>query len=32
MVQQMQQEGVPVSKENVKAFEAVMRSMPEGGQ
>lgn len=30
MVQQMQQEGVPVSKENVKAFEAVMRSMPEG--
>lgn len=30
MVQQMQQEGVPVSKENVKAFEAVMRSVPEG--
>lgn len=30
MVQHMQQEGVPVSKENVKAFEAVMRSMPEG--
>lgn len=30
MVQQMQQEGVPVSKDNVKAFEAVMRSMPEG--
>ncbi|WP_307449844.1 hypothetical protein [Paenibacillus sp. V4I3] len=29
MVQQMQQEGVPVSKENVKDFEAVMRSMPE---
>ncbi|KRF31959.1 hypothetical protein [Paenibacillus sp. Soil787] len=30
MVQQMQQEGVPLSKDNVKAFEAVMRSMPEG--
>lgn len=30
MVQQMQQEGVPVSKENVKAFEAVKRSVPEG--
>ncbi|SDM97141.1 hypothetical protein SAMN04487897_101666 [Paenibacillus sp. yr247] len=30
MVQQMQQEGVPVSKENVKLFEALMRNMPEG--
>lgn len=30
MVQQMQQEGVPVSKENVKAFEAVMSNLPEG--
>ncbi|NQX57411.1 hypothetical protein [Paenibacillus qinlingensis] len=30
MVQQIQQEGVPVSKENVKAFENVMREMPQG--
>ncbi|TXK77467.1 hypothetical protein [Paenibacillus sp. N3.4] len=30
MVQQMQQEGVPVSKENVKAFDQLMRSVPEG--
>lgn len=30
MVQQLQQEGVPVSKENVKAFETVMREMPQG--
>lgn len=30
MVQQIQQEGVPVSKENVKAFESVMREMPLG--
>ena len=30
MVQQMQQEGVPVTKENVKAFESVMRDMPQG--
>ncbi|MDR6883839.1 hypothetical protein [Bacillus sp. 3255] len=30
MVQTMQQEGVPVSKENVKAFEALMSSVPEG--
>ncbi|OCT13834.1 hypothetical protein A8709_19875 [Paenibacillus pectinilyticus] len=30
MVQQMQQAGVPVSKENVKAFEAVMSEMPQG--
>ena len=30
MVQQLQQEGVPVSKENVKAFESVMREMPQG--
>ena len=32
MVQQIQQEGVPVSKENVKAFESVMREMPAGCQ
>ncbi|CAN7466089.1 hypothetical protein LJR153_003171 [Paenibacillus sp. LjRoot153] len=31
MVQQIQQEGIPVSKENVKAFESVMREMPQGG-
>ncbi|KRE56599.1 hypothetical protein [Paenibacillus sp. Soil750] len=30
MVQQIQQEGIPVSKENVKAFENVMREMPQG--
>jgi hypothetical protein len=30
MVQQIQQEGIPVSKENVKAFESVMREMPQG--
>ncbi|NOV03188.1 hypothetical protein [Paenibacillus planticolens] len=30
MVQQMQQEGVPVTKENVKAFEALMSNLPEG--
>ncbi|WP_144028208.1 hypothetical protein [Paenibacillus ferrarius] len=30
MVQQMQQEGIPVTKENVKAFDALMRSLPEG--
>lgn len=30
MVQHMQQEGVPVSKETVKAFETLMSSMPEG--
>ncbi|GFZ83745.1 hypothetical protein GCM10008018_32050 [Paenibacillus marchantiophytorum] len=30
MVQQMQQDGVPVSKENVKAFDQLMRSLPEG--
>lgn len=30
MVQTMQQESVPVSKDNVKAFEAVMSSVPEG--
>ncbi|MBP1961130.1 hypothetical protein [Paenibacillus aceris] len=30
LVQQMQQEGVPVSKENVKAFEALMSNLPEG--
>ncbi|MDR6552838.1 hypothetical protein [Paenibacillus qinlingensis] len=30
MVQQLQQEGIPVSKENVKAFEVVMSQMPQG--
>ncbi|OAS15018.1 hypothetical protein [Paenibacillus oryzisoli] len=30
MLQQIQQEGIPVSKENVKAFETVMREMPQG--
>ncbi|CAN7519035.1 hypothetical protein [Paenibacillus sp. LjRoot56] len=30
MVQQIQQEGIPVSKENVKAFESVIREMPQG--
>ncbi|CAH1203110.1 hypothetical protein PAECIP111891_02233 [Paenibacillus allorhizoplanae] len=30
MVQQIQQEGIPVSKENVKAFESVLREMPQG--
>lgn len=30
MVQNMQQEGVPVSKETVKAFETLMSNVPEG--
>ncbi|KRE83205.1 hypothetical protein ASG89_13900 [Paenibacillus sp. Soil766] len=30
MVQEIQQEGIPVSKENVKAFESVMREIPQG--
>ncbi|WNR46626.1 hypothetical protein [Paenibacillus roseipurpureus] len=30
MVQKMQQEGVPVTKDNVKAFETVMRDIPQG--
>ncbi|MEC0229344.1 hypothetical protein P4I72_19650, partial [Paenibacillus alba] len=30
MVQHIQQEGVPVTKENVKAFDTLMRSLPEG--
>ncbi|MZQ81609.1 hypothetical protein GQF01_05620 [Paenibacillus sp. 5J-6] len=30
MVQHMQQEGVPVTKESVKAFETLMSSVPEG--